>query len=312
MHPLGDEGGLGRDDVLVECEIGPRRAGRAGDVAGDGVIGETTQEVEIPLFPSGGRGIFEAADPQMARGDADQYGARQKRVPNDLLSRGDDGESARSRDPERVHRLADQVLAQHRSDRGLAVSAAGEGGPARSFEVDIAATTPCIDDLAEQQRAAIAEARRVASELVAGVGHRKRRRALGHRIADQHVDAVARGQGLGIEAELGRQRGVQDQDLRSRDGRGAPGLVETREVAGIAVVEAEERSRAGHASRLTAVRAERSRVPAGTFRRPSHSALRAAARVSRSRIASHSGPAGGSTTTMRAMLTSASRRRSSA
>ena len=78
--------------------------------------------------------------------------------------------------------------------------------------MNVAAATGAIDDLPEQERAAIPEAGRVASELVAGIGHRERCRALDDRIADQDIDTVPRGQSLGIEAELGRQGGVQHQE----------------------------------------------------------------------------------------------------
>jgi MFS family permease len=78
-----------------------------------------------------------------------------------------------------VHRLADQHLAQHRADRGLAVAAARERRAARALEGDVAAPAVAVDHLAEQQRAAVAELRREAAELVAGVGLGDRLGALG-------------------------------------------------------------------------------------------------------------------------------------
>ena len=141
---------------------------------------------------------------------------------DDLLPRGDDGECARGRDPERVHCLADQVLAQHRADRGLAVAAAGERGPARSLEVEVAAGAGVVDDLAEQQRPPVAEARRVAAELVAGIG-----------LGDGGEPSAPRcrpgprrrraSAALGVEAELGRQRLVQHEQRWIGDRHGSHG-----------------------------------------------------------------------------------------
>jgi hypothetical protein len=86
----------------------------------------------------------------------------------------DDRERARRRDAERVHRLADQHLAQHRPDRRLAVAAARERRSPRALEGDVAALAGAVDHLAEQDGAAVAELRREAAELVAGVGLRDR------------------------------------------------------------------------------------------------------------------------------------------
>ena len=64
----------------------------------------------------------------------------------------DDRQRPRGRDAERVHRLADQHLAQHRPDRGLAVAAARERRPARALEGDVA--TPAVRDRSPRRAAA--------------------------------------------------------------------------------------------------------------------------------------------------------------
>ena len=69
---------------------------------------------------------------------------------------------------------ADQHLAQHGPDRGLAVAAAGERRAARSLEGDVASASLPVDHLAEQQRSAIAELRREPTELVARIHLRQR------------------------------------------------------------------------------------------------------------------------------------------
>jgi hypothetical protein len=152
----------------------------------DGVVGEPPEEIRIPAR----RRILEGPDPEMAGGDADEHRSGQERVAGDLLPGREHGERPRRGDAEGVHRLADQVLAQHRPDRRLAVPAAGEGRPAGSLEVDVAAPAFAIEDLAEQERPTVAEARRVAAELMACIRHRDRRRARREGVAGQDVEAV--------------------------------------------------------------------------------------------------------------------------
>src|SRR5213076_154276 len=78
----------------------------------------------------------------------------------------DGRQRARRRDAERVHRLADDRFAQHRPDGGLAVAAARKRRPPGALERDVAPLTLAVDELAEQQRTAIAERRREVAELV--------------------------------------------------------------------------------------------------------------------------------------------------
>ncbi len=97
------------------------------------------------------------------------------------LARRDGGERARRRDAERGHRLAHDVLAQHRPERGAPVAAAREGRAPRALELDVAPLAVLADDLAEQDRATVAELRDEVAELVARVGQRDRLRAVGQR-----------------------------------------------------------------------------------------------------------------------------------
>ena len=76
-----------------------------------------------------------------------------------------------------MHGLGDQVLAQHRAERGEAVAAAGEGGRAGTLEMDVAEIAVAVGDLAEEQRAAVAEDGHELPELVARI--RLRYRAVG-------------------------------------------------------------------------------------------------------------------------------------
>ena len=68
----------------------------------------------------------------------------------------------------------------------------------------VAAATPGIDHLAEQQRAAVPEAGGVHAELMAGVGLRDRRNPL-RDLPDQQGDARRLSQRRRIDAHLDRQ-----------------------------------------------------------------------------------------------------------
>ena len=91
--------------------------------------------------------------------------------------------------PRRGHRLADDVLAQHRAERGAAIAAAREARLARTFQLDIDAIAAGRDLLAQQDRAAVAEPGEVA-ELVAGIRLRQRLGALRQGVAREDGGAV--------------------------------------------------------------------------------------------------------------------------
>ena len=125
------------------------------------------------------RRVLERADAEMARRDAREHRAGQHRLAHDVLAGRHDRERPGRGDAERVHRLADHVLAQHRPDGGLAVAAARERRATRALQVQVATAAVGVEHLAEQQRPAVAEPGRVPTELMAGVGLRDRRRAVG-------------------------------------------------------------------------------------------------------------------------------------
>ena len=130
-----------------------------------------------------------------------EHRARQHRVASDLSPGGDDGERPGRRDAQRVHRLGDHVLAQHRPDRSEPVATTGERRPPRALQVEVPAVAGSVDDLAHQQGSAVAQTRRVAAELVTGVGLRHRLGTLGHHVADQHRDALVAAQHLRVRPE---------------------------------------------------------------------------------------------------------------
>ena len=118
-------------------------------------------------------------DPQVAARDPGQHGARQQRLAAHRPPGRHDGERAGGGDAEGVHRLADDVLAQHRADRGQAVAAAGERRAPGALEVQVA--QPAVG-VGRARRAAARARRRAAgvpAELVPGVGLRDRGGAAG-------------------------------------------------------------------------------------------------------------------------------------
>ena len=157
-------------------------------------------------------------------GHAGQHRAGQHRLAHDVLAGHHGGERARGRDAEREHGLADDIFAQHRSQRGAAVAAAGEGGGAAALELDVAADAVPVDDLAEQDGAAIPELRNKVPELVAGIGHRDRIGPVGQPFAGEDFRAFRAVQHVGVEPKMHRQRPVElDQPGRGHRRRGHAG-----------------------------------------------------------------------------------------
>ena len=231
-HPAGDQLGLRGDDAVVEVE----NVCRFGVMTRDRVVGQAAQQIGVAERG----GVLERAHPEVAGRDPREYRAGFERLARDPLPGDDHGQRPARGNAERVHRLADHVLAQHRPDHGLTVPAARERRAAGALEVQVAPLTAGVDELAQQQRPAVPQPRRVAAELVAGVRLRDGLGAGGERVTDQHPDAVVGAQRLGVGAELGRQVVVERQQPgRGRLGR-LPRHVETLELAHEGVVEREQ------------------------------------------------------------------------
>ncbi len=142
-HPLGDEGGLTGHHEVVQRQRRELGLCGLGDVASDRIAGERAQQVDVAR----GRGVLEGADTQVARRHPGEHRTRHVGVsavhlPDDRLAGGDHREGPRRRDPQCMHRLAHQVLAQHRPHGGPAVPAPGERGAARSLEVQVVSAPP--------------------------------------------------------------------------------------------------------------------------------------------------------------------------
>ena len=126
MQPARHQLRLPRHDACEQRVIGALGSRQLRIVPRDDMIGEPAQRVGVLA-----RGeILEGADADVARGDAGQHRARQHGLAHHVLARCHGGERARGRNAQREHRLADDVFAQHRSERRAAVAAAGERGGA--------------------------------------------------------------------------------------------------------------------------------------------------------------------------------------
>ena len=152
------------------------------------------------------------------------------------LAGRDHRQCARGRDAQRVHRLADEHLAQHRADGRLAVPAARKRRPPRPLKA-MSRRRPC----GRSPRRAAARARRPAAARTRRTGgphrpapavRRPRARGCRRRCAAPRSPSTA-----AIEAQLFGQRLVEEQQPRRRHFGRLPWHVEALEVAGIGVVE---------------------------------------------------------------------------
>jgi len=155
QYPLGDERRLARCDPAQQTEVAIGVGREIGIVAGDDVVGQRAHR-----FVHAARGEeLERSHPHVARGHARQQRAGKRLLAPHHLTAADRRQRPGGRDAERVHRLANQVLAQHRADRGFPVAAARERRAARALEGNVAAPAVSVDHLAQEYRAAIAELR---------------------------------------------------------------------------------------------------------------------------------------------------------
>jgi hypothetical protein len=112
-----------------------------------------------------------------------------------------------------MHRLADDVFAQHRPERGAAVTAAGEPRRPRPFQLDVQPPAGGRDLLAKQDCAAIAEDGEVAI-LVTRVCLSDRPAAWWQDIAGKDRGPLRTVECLRIESQRGRERPVEGDEAR--------------------------------------------------------------------------------------------------
>ncbi len=149
------------------------------------------------------------------------------------LARGDRGQCAGGRQPQRVHGFAHQVLAQHRTDRGAPVPASRIGSAARALELDVAPAAGRVQRLAQKNGPAVAELRDELPELMPGVGHRDRLRLRQQPVAREDLGQLGRTRMAGLESEIRRELCVEFDEAWAGNARRIDARVEMRRKAGI-------------------------------------------------------------------------------
>jgi len=145
----------------------------------------------------------------MAGRDAGQNRTRQDSLPVDRFPGRDHRQAAAGRDAEGEHRLTDDVLPQHRSERGTAVTGAGKRCLPGPFQLDVVTFSARGELFAQQDRATVAEHGEVA-ELMAGIGLGQRVGPGQSAIPREHFDPLRCAQGVGIQSQRCGQVPVDD------------------------------------------------------------------------------------------------------
>jgi hypothetical protein len=197
-QPLRYKGCLARDHQVEEGAVPVRGVNRLRVMPRDDVISEAPDRIQIPAP----REELEGADPDVARRNAGQYRAGQRRLaPNRLAGRHSGKRSGRW-NPQRRHRLADDVFAQDRPERRASVAPPGKRRWARPLELDVAAHAVAIDHLAEKNSTSVTELRYESPKLVAPISHGKRLASLGHPVAREDLHTLRRGKLSRIEPKM--------------------------------------------------------------------------------------------------------------
>src|ERR1700680_3257434 len=197
-HPLRYKRCLARDHQVEEGAVPVRGVSRLWVMPRDDVISEAPDRIQIPAR----REELEGADTDVARRDAGQYRAGQTRLAPNRLAGRHSGERSGRRNPERRHRLADDVFAQDRPERRASVAPPGKRRWPRPLELDVAAHAVAIHHLTEKNCTSVTELRDESPKLVAPISHGKRLASLGHPVAREDLHPLRRGKLSRIEPEM--------------------------------------------------------------------------------------------------------------
>ena len=138
-----------------------------------------------------------------------------------------------------MHRLADQIFPQHRTERGASIAAARKRSAPRALQLNVPPPAVAVDHFAQKQRPPVAKLWHEMAELVAGIGLGQRCRSLGCFIACQDFRACSGIEGSGIQPQFLRQFAVKLDQRRPRHRCGLPGNVEALQFTGKRIVEGE-------------------------------------------------------------------------
>ena len=238
MHPARDQQGLAFQDGLKQRQSGPLGVAGLGEVTINDVVGKT-----FDGFLVAARGeILEGSDPDVAGCDAGQHSSGQLAVAINRFAGRDSRQRPSGRNSERMHRFADEIFAQDRPQRGAAVSAPRKRRPARALQLDVAPLAATVQDLAEEDRAAIAKLRNETPELMPGVGHRDRLCARRRDVAGKHRRQLVRFEALCIDPQFRSERFVELDQARLRRRRGSEPREKTLRQPRVAVGEDSDRA----------------------------------------------------------------------
>ena len=176
----------------------------------------------------------------MARRDAGQYRAGQRRLAPNRLAGRHGCECSGRRNPKRRHRLADDVFAQDRPERGTAVAMPGKRRGTGALELDVTAHAVAIDHLAEKNGASVTELRHEMSRT--GGRHKPWRaaRLSWARGCRRGFHALRCGELSRIELEMSGEFLVQPHQTGRGDRSGPEAARRIGPADGVTVVECEE------------------------------------------------------------------------
>jgi hypothetical protein len=234
--PLRYKRCVARDHQVEKGAVPVRGVNRLWVMPRNDVISEAPDRIQIPAR----REELEGADTDVAQCDAGQHRAGQRRFAPNRLAGCHSGERSGCRNPERRHRLADDVFAQDGPERRASVAPPGKRRWARPLELDVAAHAVAIDHFAEKNGTAVTELRYESPELVAGISHGERLASLGHPVARENLHTLRCGQLSGIEPEMPGEFLVQPNQTGRGDGSGRKPRKESIRQPGVAVVECKE------------------------------------------------------------------------
>ena len=193
-----------------------------GKVAADREVDEPSDERGVAPR----RGQLEVAEPDERRRHAADDRARLElrvavveHVAHDVLAGCDDAQGPRRRDAEMVHRLAAEELADRGAEHRAPVGGARVRRRPGALELQLPALAAAVDDLAEGDRAAVAELARPHAELMAAVVRRVRIHPLDDRVSAEHARELGGLDERGVDAEDRRHLGRMRDEPRRLDRR---------------------------------------------------------------------------------------------
>mmetsp|Transcript_57661 Transcript_57661/g.135727 ORF Transcript_57661/g.135727 Transcript_57661/m.135727 type:complete len:325 (+) Transcript_57661:3863-4837(+) len=169
------------------------RVGAFGRVLGDEGVEQPAQRLGLLVVGE----VLEVAEADEAGRDPRDDGRGFDPLADHRQPRAADAQGPGRRHTERGHGFRGQELADRRTQHGPAIAAAGVGRQAAALELQLHRPGRGVD-LAEPQRAAVAQLAGPDAELMAAVDRRQRPHAGPQRIARKHV------QGLGPARPVGR------------------------------------------------------------------------------------------------------------